>query len=114
MYNGIIERTRALTTFAMSEETEKKLREKHNVVRDEVFQAFEKRVRGKYLQDTRPEHLTVPVTNWFISKTNSERELKVVFVYYAAPEDTVVIKTCYEPNEDERQIWLAKIKSDQK
>ena len=81
-----------------------KLATVHNVQPPHVAQAFLNRQGTKNLIDTRPEHATVPPTLWFLGKDVNERLLKVVFMYFPA-EDVAVIKTCYEPNQTEIEIY---------
>lgn len=90
-----------MKNMQISHAIEGKLRNKHNVCRREIEQCFEN-VYGSYLIDTREEHRTTPPTMWFISRTNQERILKVVFILNGALID---IKTCYEPNHDEIRIY---------
>jgi len=83
---------------------EEKLRSKHNVSLTEVLQCFENR-SGGLLIDTREKHRTDPPTQWFISETNANRRLKVVFVQKG---EHVFVKTAYEPNADEESIYKTK------
>lgn len=71
------------------------------VTKREVEQCFDNRVGG-LLFDTREDHKTNPPTQWFIAQTNSNRELKIVFMQKGL---NVVIKTAYDPNVDERFIY---------
>jgi hypothetical protein len=89
----------------MSVQTERKLLEKHNVTKAEVFEAFRNRTIGRYLTDTRSEHQTVPASMWFISRTSTGRHLKIVFIAYVE-DDLLVIKSAYDPSEAETRIWL--------
>lgn len=70
----------------------------------EVEQCFENRT-GKLLLDTREQHQTDPPTLWFIAETNNRRLLKVVLIIKS---DGVHIKSAYDPNEDEKRIYLNK------
>jgi len=49
---------------------------KHGVNKDEIEQCFANRT-GPYLEDTRADHLTDPITLWFIAETNFGRLLKL-------------------------------------
>jgi hypothetical protein len=91
--------------LVISQAVLKKLTEKHRVTRQEVEQCFENRISGRLLRDTREEHLTDPPTWWFIADTDAGRTLKVVFVQRG---DLVFLKTSYDANEDELQIWKDK------
>lgn len=71
------------------------------VSRREVEQCFDNR-SGGLLIDTREDHKTNPPTQWFIAKTNANRELKIVFMQKG---DQILVKTAYEPNVDERFIY---------
>ena len=57
---------------------------------------------GRLLEDTREEHATTPPTAWFIAETNQCRCLKICFIPYEAE---LHIKTAYEPNQDEINIY---------
>lgn len=79
-----------------------KLRDKHGVRRAEVEECFANRT-GAFLEDDREHHRTVPPTEWFIAPTNTGRHLKIVFI-----EDVyghIVLKTAYEPNSDEENLY---------
>lgn len=79
-----------------------KLREKHDVSTDEVWECFYNRV-GSFLEDTRVSHRTEPPTMWFIASTDSNRRLKVVFI--ENDDGTYEIKTAYEPNDVEETVY---------
>ena len=79
-----------------------KLQEKHGVTMNEVEQCFLNHI-GKYLQDTRTDHQTNPPTLWFISETNRQRMLKIVFVLEL--DNSITLKTAYEPNTIEIDIY---------
>jgi hypothetical protein len=83
-----------------------KLKNKHNVEKREAEQCFEN-IDGPLLVDDREDHKTDPQTLWFISKTNKDRLLKIAYIQKG---HMVYLKTCYEPNEDEIQIYLSHIK----
>ncbi len=83
-----------------------KLANKHHVDPREVEQCFEN-IDGPLLIDNREEHRTDPQTLWFISKTNKNRLLKIAYIQRGS---LVYLKTCYEPNDDEIQIYLSHIK----
>ncbi len=72
----------------------------------EVEQCFENR-DGSFLKDSREAHLTDPPTLWFIAETNKGRLLKVCFVNQ---ENKIFIKTSYEPNSAEIEIYNRKAK----
>lgn len=94
--------TIAVMKIIISEATAKKLRDKHQVTSFEVRQCFFNRT-GKYLEDAREGHSTYPPTQWFISETDVQRRLKVVFIRRTA--DEYVIKTVYKPNRTEERIY---------
>lgn len=85
----------------ISTRIQKKLREKHGVTHKELLECFENR-RGADLFDTRAEHLTDPLTRWFLAYTNHCRLLKIVFIPRG---DEMEIKSVYEPNGDEIRIY---------
>lgn len=71
------------------------------VTRDEIMQCFVNR-SGKLLLDTRDHNLTEPKTRWFISETDHGRKLKIVYI----PKDgNIIIKTAYDPNQEELRIY---------
>jgi hypothetical protein len=86
----------------ISDEIEKKLRERHHVDQFEILQCFENQLRSALI-DEREEHKTDPPTQWFISETDSGRRLKVVFIQLSALE--ALIKTAYEPDANEERIY---------
>lgn len=59
---------------------------------------------GIWLEDDRPNNKTVPPTHWFIAETNRGRKLKVCLIHLE-DEDRLVIKTAYDPNQDELDIY---------
>lgn len=89
--------------IVISQKIEQKLKDKHTVNRREVEQCFEN-LQGKFLYDTREEHKSDPRTQWFISPTNNNRILKVVFVF---KNGDFYIRTAYEPNEAEVNIYIS-------
>ncbi len=78
-----------------------KLQQKHHVCRREVEQCFDN-LEGPLLTDTREDHQSDPPTLWFLSRTNRNRLLKVVYIQRGSK---VYLRTCYEPNEDEISIY---------
>lgn len=88
----------------ISPKIETKINEKHAVNRREVEQCFDN-ILGKFLYDTREKHDTDPKTQWFISQTNADRILKVVFVFR---DGNFYIRTAYEPNQQEVDLYISK------
>jgi len=88
----------------ISQQVLKKITEKHRVSRTEVEQCFENR-EGGLLRDTREEHQTEPPTLWFLADTDSCRRLKVVYVQRG---ELVFLKTSYDANEEEKEIYKEK------
>ena len=71
------------------------------VSESEIEQCFANRA-GKLLIDNRAENGTNPYTRWFIAETDFGRKLKICFI----PLDGgIVIKTAYDPNEQELRIY---------
>ncbi len=93
--------------YLFSDDTLEKLRTKHGVEKHEVIECFDSRSK-KALIDDREEHRTDPPTQWFISETDAGRRLKVVFIRISASE--AVIRTAYEPSEDEERICQQRAK----
>lgn len=79
-----------------------KLDKSHGVSEREVHQCFENMDREAIL-DRREKHRTNPPTQWFIAPTNKNRALKVVFMQVGSD---IVIKSAFEPNEDEKRIYF--------
>ena len=92
--------------FLLSGETSKKLKTKHGVSEAEVLECFCNRT-GPFLEDTRGRYRTIPPTKWFIATTDSGRLLKVVFIFYRI-EKEIVIKTAFEPNQIEIELYRAR------
>lgn len=90
--------------IVISPKTETKINEKHAVTRREVEQCFEN-ILGRFLYDTREKHDTDPKTQWFISQTNTDRILKVAFVFR---DGNFYIRTAYEPNQQEVDLYISK------
>ncbi len=80
-----------------------KLSSKHGgITEEDILQCFANRL-GKFLLDTREEHLTDPPSNWFVAETNFGTKLKVVFIQ--TKDRKIVIKTAYEANAEEIRIY---------
>lgn len=94
-----------MANFYISPQVIEKLKEKHNVTREEVFECFCNR-DGGFLEDTREEHKTNPKTQWFIAETNFGKKLKIVFIQF--PDNSVRIKSAYPPNQVELYIYTQK------
>jgi hypothetical protein len=90
-----------MKNLVISDATQKKLTDKHNVTRREVEQCFDNKC-GANLIDEREGNKTDPETLWFISETNKGRPLKVVYIYR---DGKLFLKTAYEPNEIEIDIY---------
>lgn len=86
----------------ISERILKKLKDKHRVKIEEVWECFINRIGG-FLEDTRTSHRTEPPTMWFIAETDKGRLLKVVFMELS--DGNYEIKTAYEPNDTEVTIY---------
>jgi len=85
----------------------KKVREKlagkkPPVTQAEIEQCFTN-ITGKYLLDAREKHDSDPPTRWFISETDFGRKLKIAFI--ATVDGGIVIRTAYDPNQDEIRIY---------
>ena len=78
-----------------------KLHKKHHVSINEVEQCFLNRA-GNLLYDTRAKTKTIPPTLWFIALKNKNRKLKIVYIQ---KEFQLILKTAYEPNEIELNIY---------
>ena len=89
-------------TIIISKKIEDKLLGVHNVTVREVEQCFDN-LLGTLLLDTREKHRSDPPTMWFISTTNKDRILKVVFI---KRDGNFFIRSSYEPNIDEINIYI--------
>ena len=87
--------------LVISPKVRPKLAERHNVTELESEECFANRTSA-YLEDTREDHKTEPLTQWFIAETDNGRKLKVVFIL---EENDITIRTAYEPNAIEQQIY---------
>ena len=85
----------------ISPDIQRKLSFKHSVTRLEVEQCFVNR-SGRLLMDTREKHKTDPPTLWFLALTNQSRILKIVYIQKGFQ---LILKTAYEPNEIELDIY---------
>lgn len=90
-----------MTKIIISPKITDKLRDKHRVTPEEVRQCFGN-VTGKFLEDDRENNRTIPPTKWFLSYTDSDRLLKVVFI---EKEGKIFLKTAYPPNIDEIHLY---------
>lgn len=86
----------------ISDDVEQKLREEHRVDQFEILECFGNQTRS-ILIDDREDHRTDPPTQWFIAETDTGRLLKVVFIQPTALD--VVIRTAYEPDENEKLLY---------
>ena len=87
--------------IVISTSTLEKLNNKHDVTRREVEQCFENK-EGDYLEDTREEHITDPVTMWFIAPTNCGRKLKVIFVFN---NGNIYIKSAFSAKQSHIEVY---------
>lgn len=90
-----------MRTLIISPALIQKLQDKHAVIRREVEQCFENRV-GNYVEDDREEHITDPPTLWFVSPTNCDRLLKIIFVFL---DGNIYIKSAYEPSQKVIELY---------
>lgn len=71
------------------------------VTAKEIAECFANKC-GVNLIDDREDNRTDPATLWFISETNKGRLLKVAYIFV---DGKCVIKTAYDPNDVEIQIY---------
>ncbi len=90
-----------MKNLIISAETELKLLEKHTVRRIDVEQCFMNRDQG-FLEDTRTTHLTDPITQWFIAKTDKGEMLKIVFIFR---DGNFYLRSAFKPNKTEISIY---------
>ncbi|MEH6578595.1 MAG: hypothetical protein V7731_16155 [Amphritea sp.] len=95
--------------LVISSKVQQKLTQKHGgISEDEISQCFANMEKG-FLVDDREKNKSTPPTRWFIAETDYGRRLKVVFIYPI--NGNTVIKTAYEPNDTEIQIYQNKAKN---
>lgn len=90
-----------MKNLVVSEAVKTKLQKKHQVTLREVEHCFMNRV-GRLLYDNRALTKTNPPTLWFIALTNQNRKLKIAYIQKGSQ---VILKTAYEPNEVELEIY---------
>lgn len=90
-----------MKNLVVSEAVRTKLQKKHQVTLREVEHCFMNR-EGRLLYDNRALTKTNPPTLWFIAQTNQNRKLKIVYIQKGLQ---VILKTAYEPNEEELAIY---------
>jgi hypothetical protein len=91
-----------MRNLIISAAVREKLEVKHKgVSKAEIVQCFENRC-GIYVVDDREDHRTDPATLWFVAETNAQRALKIVLMYI---DGNVHIKSAYEPNQDEIDLY---------
>lgn len=90
-----------MKNLVVSEAVKSKLQKKHQVTLREVEHCFINR-EGRLLYDDRALTKTNPPTLWFIALTNQNRKLKIVYIQKGLQ---VILKTAYEPNEQELAIY---------
>jgi hypothetical protein len=87
----------------ISSAVRRKLSFKHNVTEEEILECFINR-DGKLLIDSREEHKTDPLTQWFIAETDKGRKLKVMAIFHQ-DSGKVTIKSCYSPSLEVIRIY---------
>ena len=95
-----------MLTLIATQRIIEKIWDEHQVSMMEAEEAYFN-WRGVSVIETREMHLTVPKTEWFISKTFEERLLKVVMIPYYR-DGFAILRTAYEPSENERMIYAEK------
>lgn len=73
------------------------------VLEEEIIQCFANQTH-KDLIDTRENNLTNPLTRWFIAETDFGRQLKIAYMPFSYG---IVIKTAYEPSDEELDIFYS-------
>lgn len=86
----------------ISERVRLKLERKHGgITLKDIVQCFANRSKA-YMIDDREDHLTNPLTRWFIAENDRGQLLKICFIPLP---DKLLIKTAYPPNEDEISLF---------
>jgi hypothetical protein len=88
--------------FIISQDVRQKIQQKvPPVTEKEILECYENKC-GTYLIDDREKNRTNPETLWFIAETNHGRCLKVALMFI---DGNVHIKSAYDPNEKEIEIY---------
>ncbi|MFM7025046.1 MAG: ADP-ribosyl-(dinitrogen reductase) hydrolase [Limnohabitans sp.] len=87
--------------LVVSEAVKTKLQKRHQVTLREVEHCF-MNMEGRLLYDNRALTKTNPPTLWFIALTNQNRKHKIVYIQKGSQ---VILKTAYEPNAVELDIY---------
>ena len=91
----------SMKNLIISPDTEEKLIKKHGLRRIDVEQCFRNREHS-YLLETRPEHKTEPLSEWFISENDRGVLIKVVCIFI---EGMIHLKSAFPPNDEEISIY---------
>ncbi len=76
---------------------------KRGITLEQCVECFSNRT-GRFLFDTRERHRINPPTLWFISTTDANRLLKIVFIHYPAAQE-IHLKSAYDPNQIEINLY---------
>jgi len=91
-----------MASLVMSQHVRSKLANKNPpVTREEILQCFAN-LNGNILYDTRSQHVTDPLTRWFIAETDYGRKLKIAYI---PKNGDIIIKTAYDPDQEELRIY---------
>lgn len=80
---------------------DKLLQNDHNVKEDEVRECFLNH-DGFYLEDDDEDHMTDPVSEWFVGETDRGRLLKIIFVFR---DGNLYLKSAYPANDKTQRIY---------
>ena len=80
---------------------DKLLRDDHNVNEDEVRECCLNH-DGFYLEDDNEDHVTDPVSEWFVGETDRGRLLKIIFVFR---DGNLYLKSAYPANDKTQRIY---------
>ena len=80
---------------------DKLLQDDHNVKEDEVRECFLNH-DGFYLEDDNENHVTEPVSEWFVGETDRGRLLKIIFVFR---DGNLYLKSAYPANDKTQRIY---------
>ncbi len=90
-----------MKNLRISDDTLKKLTDKHKVALREVEQCFENKC-GLFLEDDREDHKSDPPTLWFIAPTSRGRPLKIIFIYR---DGQIHLRSAYEADEAAQGLY---------
>lgn len=87
----------------VSRKVKEKIENRHELLIREICEAFANK-EGAFLRDAREDPDKMPFSQWFVAQTDKGKLIKVAFIL-DDENRKVIIKTAYEPNEEEVRIY---------